>query len=82
MEENKIVVKEKKNREKQKRRRKRKKKRGGEIFEIYRKGGLVKKKSPHLNVWFRLNGLGSSQNGQNHNWCISGCWVKGAILPP
>ncbi len=29
-------------------------------------------------VWFKLNGLGSSQNAQNnfiHNWCINGCWV-------
>jgi hypothetical protein len=42
-----------------------------------------RKKKQHLNVWsglvwFRLNGLGSSQNGQNsliHNWCIGGCWV-------
>jgi len=36
-----------------------------------------KKNPPQFLVWFRLNGLGSSQNGQNsliHNWCIGGCW--------
>jgi hypothetical protein len=37
-----------------------------------------KKTAPQWLVWFRLNGFGSSQNGQNsliHNWCIGGCWV-------
>ncbi len=35
-------------------------------------------------VWFRLNGLGSSQNSQNnliHNWCNGGCRVMIAIKP-
>jgi hypothetical protein len=34
-------------------------------------------------VWFKLNGLGSSQNGQNnliHNWCIGGCWFTQAQM--
>jgi hypothetical protein len=51
---------------------------GGNFFEVSRKGEPVKRKEkPHLNVWFRLNDLGSSQNGQNsfiQNWCTGGCW--------
>jgi hypothetical protein len=37
-----------------------------------------KKTSPQCLVWFRLNGLGSSQNSLIHNWCIGGCWVTAA----
>jgi hypothetical protein len=36
---------------------------------------------PQCLVWFRLNGLGSSQNDQNrliHNWCVGGCWFTQA----
>jgi hypothetical protein len=36
-----------------------------------------RKNPPQCLVWFRLNGLGSSQNGQNsfiQNWCTGGCW--------
>jgi hypothetical protein len=42
----------------------------------------VEKKNPLQGlVWFKLNDLSSSQNGQNsliHNWCISGCWFTQA----
>jgi len=60
-------------------------KRRGEFFEISAKDGLVKRKKkppPQCLIWFRLNGLGSSQNGQNsliHNWCIGGCWFTQAM---
>jgi hypothetical protein len=43
----------------------------------------MKEKNPlQCLVWFRLNGLGSSQNGQIsliHNWCIGGCWFTEAV---
>jgi hypothetical protein len=66
--------------EQKRRRRKRREKEGRNFFEISGKGGPMKRKEknpPQCLVWFRLNGLGSSQNGQNsliHNWCIGGCW--------
>jgi hypothetical protein len=43
-----------------------------------------KKKPPQRLVWFRLNGLGSSQNAQNnliHNWYIGACWVRATQQP-
>ncbi len=67
----------------QKRRKRKRSGKKGDFFEISGKGGPVKrKKITHLNVWFRLNGLGSSQNGQNsliYNWCIGGCWFTQAL---
>jgi hypothetical protein len=71
---------EKKNKERTKEEKKKEEgKKGGNFFEISRKGGPMKRKKNPIQclVWFRLNGLGSSQNGQNiliHNWCIGGCW--------
>jgi hypothetical protein len=53
----------------------------GEIFLNLSQGWAseMKKNNPRqCLVWFRLNGVGSSQNGQNsliHNWCIGGCWL-------
>ncbi len=38
-----------------------------------------KKNPPQCLVWFRLNGLSSSQNSLIHNWCIGGCWVTSPI---
>ncbi len=54
-------------------------KRRGEFFWNLREGwASEKKKITHLNVWFGLNGLGSSQNSLIHNWCIGGCWFTKA----
>jgi hypothetical protein len=55
-----------------------KKEKQWEVFLKFKeKVGQWKEKKSHLNVWFRLNGLSSSQNGQNsliHNWCTSSIW--------
>jgi hypothetical protein len=86
MEEKKMMVEEKKERtkrrrrkkEQKRRRRKRREKKGGIFLKSQERWANEKKKNPpQCLVWFRLNGLGSSQNGQNsliHNWCIGGCW--------
>jgi len=79
------MVKEKKIRTKEEKKKGRGGKRKGEnFFEISaKKGEPVKRRKkqtpPQCLVWFRLNGSGSSQNGQNsliHNWCIGGCWFS------
>jgi hypothetical protein len=82
MKKKKMMVEEKKERTKEEKKEEREKK--GNVFEISRKGGPVKKKEspPQCLVWFRLNGLSSSQNGPNssiHNWCIGGCWFTRAL---
>jgi hypothetical protein len=85
MEEKKMMVEVKKKKEqKRRRRRKRREKNKGEIFRNLSKGWASEKKKktpPQCLVWVRLNGLCSSQNGQNrliHNWCVAGCWFTQA----
>ncbi len=94
MEDKKMMVEEKNNKEKTKRRRKKeeqkrrrrrkRREKRGEIFWNLGEGWaseMKKKNSLQCLVWLRLNGLSSSQNGQNsliHNWCIGGCWFTQA----
>ncbi len=88
----KMIVEEKKNKKRTRKITKNKRgkegkggKKRGNFFETSTKGGQwnEKKKPPfQCLVWFRLNGLDSSQNGQNiliHNWCIGGCWFTQAL---
>ncbi len=62
MEEKMMVEEKKKKKKKQREEEGRGREKRGIFFEISGKDGPVKrKKITHLNVWFRLNGLGSSQ---------------------
>jgi hypothetical protein len=74
-----VEEKKKKERTKEKNKKDEEGEKGGLVFWNLRESWASekKKKVTHLNVWFGLNGLGSSQNGQNsliHNWCMSWCW--------
>jgi hypothetical protein len=74
MEEKKERTKKRRKKEQKRRRRRKRTKKSGIFFEI----SFERKTNnpPQCLVWFRLNGLGSSQNGQNgliHNLCIGGC---------
>jgi hypothetical protein len=85
MEEKKMMVEVKKKKEQQRRSTtKTPQTNPGEIFRNLSKGWASEKKKktpPQCLVWVRLNGLCSSQNGQNrliHNWCVAGCWFTQA----
>jgi hypothetical protein len=78
------MMEEKKGKKKQNRREKRKRReKRGEFFWNLCEGWASEKKktNPPQCLWFKLNGLGSSQNDQNsliYNWCIGGCWFTQA----
>ncbi len=81
MEDNKMMVEEEKNKKERTKEEKKKEeegKKGRNFFETWAKGWAseMKRNNPRQYlVWFRLNGLGSSQNGKNsliQNWCIGG----------
>jgi hypothetical protein len=73
-----MVAKEKKKKRTEEKKKKEEGKKGGIVLKSREVWASEKKRNPpQCGVWFRLNGLGSSQNGQNsliHNWCTGGCW--------